>query len=76
VTVVWATSGAEGAALGEVVLRCIREQDEHVRRYMYVLDRMYSNTWAILQESHVSYDLVRVSSLWLSTARGSGPGRR
>ena len=28
----------------EVVRRRIREEDEHVRRYMYLLDRQYSNT--------------------------------
>ena len=28
----------------EVVRLRIREEDEHVRRYMYLLDRQYSNT--------------------------------
>ena len=63
----------------EVVRRRIREEDEHVRRYMYALDRMYSNTWSFLQGSHVSYVPVWVPYLWVCTARGSGPpgpGRR
>jgi len=57
----------------EVVRRRIREEDEHVRRYMYALDRMYSNTWSFLQGSHVSYVPVWVPYLWVCTARGSGP---
>ena len=28
----------------EVVRRRIREEEEHVRRYMYLLERQYSNT--------------------------------
>jgi len=63
----------------EMVRRRIREEDEHVRRYMYALDRMYSNTWSFLQGSHVSYVPVWVPYLWVCTARGSGPpgpGRR
>ena len=32
----------------EVILRRIREEDEHVRRYMYLLDRQYSNSWLVL----------------------------
>ena len=45
----------------EVVLRLIREEDEHVRRYMYLLHRHYSNSWSFLQRVpyHVSYDPVR-----------------
>jgi hypothetical protein len=58
----------------EVVHRRIREEDDHVRRSMHVLDSMYPNTWAIMQGSHVSYDHVDVPYLWLSTARGSAPG--
>ena len=59
----------------EVVHRRIREEDEHVRRYMYLLDRYYSNSWSFLQKVpyHVSYDPVRVSSLWMRSAGGSAP---
>ena len=32
----------------EVVRRRIREEDEHVCRYMYLLDRQYSNSWSCL----------------------------
>ena len=66
----------------EVVRRHIREEAEHVRRYMYMLERHYSNTWSVLHRDpyHVSYDPVMVPALWRSCARGSaprgsGPGR-
>ena len=66
----------------EVVRRRIKEEDEHVRRYMYLLDMQYSNTWSFVQRVpyHVSYDPVRVPCLWMRSARGSapsgsGPGR-
>ena len=47
----------------------------HVRRYMYLLDRHYSNRWSFLQRVpyHVSYDPVRVPSLWMRSAGGSAP---
>ena len=59
----------------EVVRRRIREEDEHVRRYMYLLDRQYDSRWSFLQRvpSHVSYDPVRVPSLWMRSAGGSAP---
>ena len=59
-------------ALEEVVRRCVREEDEHVHRYMVALDVRFSNTWQFLQGSHPSYDPVMVPSLWVSTARASG----
>ena len=50
----------------EVVRRRIREEDENVRRYMYLLDRQYNSRWLFLQRvpSHVSYDPVRVPFLF------------
>lgn len=59
----------------EVVRRRIREEDEHVRRYMYWLDRQYTNTWSFLQRvvDPVSYDPVGVPYLWMCSARGSAP---
>jgi len=60
----------------EVVRRRVREEDEHVRRYMVALDVRFSNTWQFLQGSHPSYDPVMVPSLWVFTARGSWPERR
>ena len=53
----------------EVVQRRIREEDEHVRRYMYLLEREYRGSWSFVQRDpyHVSYDPVRVPSLWVST---------
>ena len=55
----------------EVVRRRVREEDEHVRRYMVALDAGYSSTWQVLQGSHPSYEWVMVPSLWVSTARRS-----
>ena len=59
-------------ATEEVVCRRVREEDEHVRRYMVVLDARFSNTWQFLQGSHPSYDPMMVPSLWVSTAHTSG----
>ena len=59
-------------APAEVVRHRVREEDEHVRRYMAALYARFSNTWQVLQGSHPSYDLVMVSSLWVSTSRASG----
>ena len=33
----------------EVVRRRVREEDEHVRRYVVGLDARFSNTWQVLQ---------------------------
>ena len=35
-------------APAEVVRRRVREEDEHVRRYMAALDARFSNTWQVL----------------------------
>jgi hypothetical protein len=58
----------------EVVRRRIREEDEHVRRYMVALDGRFSSTWQYLQGSHPSCAPVMVPHLCGSTACGSGPG--
>ena len=47
-------------APSEVVRRRVREEDEHVRRYMDALDVRFSNTWQVLQGSRLSYDPVIV----------------
>jgi hypothetical protein len=60
----------------EVVRRCTREEDEHVRRYLYLLDRSPDRGWSILQGSHIRYDPVSVSHLWFVFIRGSAPGRQ
>ena len=60
----------------KMVRRCVREEDEHVCRYMVALDARFSSTWQVLQGSHPSYEFVMVPSLWVFTARGSAPGRR
>jgi hypothetical protein len=60
----------------DVVRRRIREEDEHVRRYMYVLEVAFRDGWSLLQGSHISYDPVQVPYLWVFTRRGSAPGRR
>ena len=57
----------------EVVRRRVREEDEHVHRYMVALEGgRFSNTWQFLQGSHFSYDPMRVPSLWVSTAHAAG----
>ena len=53
----------------EVVRHRVSEEDAHVRRYLFALEHMFSNTWQYLRGSHFSYDPVRVPSLWVSTAR-------
>ena len=55
----------------EVVRRHIREEDDHVRRYMAALDAGYYSLWQVLQGSHPSYEWVMVPSLWVSTASRS-----
>ena len=69
-------------APGDVVRRRIREEDEHVRRYMTLLDTEYTNTWSLARRVpyHFSYDPVWVPFLWTRSARSSaprglGPGR-
>ena len=52
----------------EVVRRRVREEDEHVCRYMAALDARFSNTWQVLQGHHPSYDPVMVPYLWVATA--------
>ena len=64
------------AAPQEVIQRRVREEDEHVRRYMVALETMSSNTWQFLQGSHPSFSSVMVPSLWVFTTRGSAPNRR
>jgi hypothetical protein len=64
------------AAPKEVVHRRIREEDEHVRRYLYLLDSSLDRGWSILQGSHISYDHVSVPHLWFVSICDSAPGRR
>ena len=80
--VAWATLGAEGAGPRGGGTSPYQGEDEHVRRYMYLLDTQYDSRWSFLQRvpSHVSYEPVRVPSLWMRSAggaapRGSGTGR-
>ena len=53
----------------EVVRHRVSEEDEHVHRYMVVLEGRFDNTWQVLQVPHWSYDPVMVPSLWVYTAR-------
>ena len=53
----------------EVVRRRVREEDEHVHRYMAAMDVRFSNTWQVLWADDRRYDPVMVPSLWVSTAR-------
>ena len=59
----------------EVVRRRIREEDEHVRRYMYLLERERNNLWQVLRRDppHVSIDPIMVPQLWMRCARSSAP---
>ena len=68
----WATFGTEGAGPPEVVRRRVREEDEHVHRYMAAMDIRFSNTWQGLWADDRRYDPVTVPSLWVSTARAPG----
>ena len=76
----WRSRGSQSVqrepAPEAVVRRRVREEDEHVRRYMVCLHDMYSNTWQCLQPSHPSYAHVMVPYLWVFSARGSGPTSR
>ena len=56
----------------EVVRRRVREEDEHVHRYMGAMDVKFSNTWQVLWANDRRYDPVKVPSLWVSTARALG----
>ena len=56
----------------EVVRRRVREEDEHVHRYMAAMDVRFSNTWQVLWADDRRYDPVMVPSLWVSTARAPG----
>jgi hypothetical protein len=82
----WRSSGprqvAREPAPEEVVRRRIREEDEHVRRYMYLLERERNNIWQVLRRDppHVSIYPIMVPQLWMRCARNSGsrglaPGR-
>ena len=54
----------------ELVRRRVREEDEHVRRYMAAMDDVrFSTTWQVLWADDRRYDPVLVPSLWVSTAR-------
>ena len=55
-----------------MVRRRVREEDEHVHRYMAAMDVRFSNTRQVLLGDHPSYDHVMVPSVWVSTARTSG----
>ena len=57
----------------EVVRRRVREEDEHVHRYMAAMDDVrFSTTWRVLWADDRRYDPVMVPSLWVSTARAPG----
>ena len=58
----------------EVVRRHVREEYEHVRRYMAAMDVRFSNTWQVLWADDRRYNPVMVPSLWVSIARASGTG--
>ena len=61
----------------EVVRSHIREEDEHVNRYVFKLDTpaVYNSGWMVLHRdpSHVSIAPVMVPALWVSSAGRSAP---
>ena len=57
----------------EVVRRRVREEDEHVHRYIAAMDDVrFSTTWRVLWADYRRYDPVMVPSLWVSTAHAPG----
>ena len=75
-------SVARELAPEEVVRQRIREEDEHVRRYVHLLERERNNNWMVLRRNppHVSIDPIIVPQLWMrsarnSASRGLAPGR-
>ena len=57
----------------EVVRRRVREEDEHVHRYMAAMDDVrFSTTWQVLWADNRRYDPVIVPCLWVSTGRAPG----
>ena len=60
-------------APSEVVRRHVREEDEHVHRYMAAMDDIrFSTTWRVLWADDRRYDPVMVPCLWVSTACAPG----
>ena len=59
-------------ALPKVVCRHVREEDEHVHRYMAAMDVRFSNTWQVLWADDRRYDPVMVPCLWVTTERAPG----
>ena len=60
----------------EVIRRRIREEDAHVRRYMWSFTTNYSNTWSFIQRDpnpRMIYAPVRVPYLWMRTAPAQHP---
>ena len=69
----WATFGVEAAGPAGVRRRHVREEDEHVHRYMAAMDDVrFSTTWQVLWADDRRYEPVMVPSLWVSTARAPG----
>ena len=57
----------------EVVCRRVREEDEHVHRYMAAMDDVrFSTIWRVLWADDRRYEPVMVPFLWLCTARAPG----
>ena len=64
-------------ATTDEIRRRIRQEDEHVRRYMtMVRDTEYADYWVSIRGPHVGCDRVWVPYLWKNTARDPRPGHR
>ena len=72
----WRSRGSHSvqreSASPEVVRRRVREEDEHVHRFMAAMDVRFSNPWQVLWADDQRYDPVMVPSLWVSIARAPG----
>ena len=76
----WPRNVQRAPAPEEVVRRRIREEDEHVLRYMYLFDNTNNRRWSLLQNPYDASESLMVPALWKQSVRGSaprglGPGR-
>ena len=67
-------------ATAEEVRRRIRQEDEQVRRYLYMLGTRYEESWTYLRRDDTSWLPVPVPTIWQrcaprSAPRGLGPDR-
>ena len=76
----WPRNVQRAPAPEEVVRRHIREEAEHVLRYMYLFNNTNNRRWSLLQNPYDASESLMVPALWKQSIRGSaprglGPGR-